>query len=84
MDMKINKGKDINAVSSLVIANMNGNEPDLILLDGISYIRVITDGTKYDKIIEGIFEYSSFNKVGIDDYSYIIPLEYIEEIEILN
>lgn len=67
----------------MVIASLNGDESDLVLLEGISFVRIITDGTRYDKTIEGIFEFCGFDSVSIVG-SDVIPIEYVEEIEILG
>ena len=45
-------------------------------------IRVVTDGTEFDKEYVGQFEFVDENHIYVDGVD--IPLEYIEEIELLN
>lgn len=75
--MKINRGKGIGVSQSLVFTNETGEE--LVLMDDISMIRVTTDNTDFDEIIEGYFGFVDDNNICVGDEK--IPIEYIEEIE---
>ena len=58
----------------------NGKEC-IEIMDG-EYIKVVTDGTEFDKEYVGQFEFVDENHIWVDGVD--IPLEYIEEIEVLN
>lgn len=75
--MKINRGKNVDITSALVISNV---EEELVLVNGM-FIKVITDETEFDREIKGDFEYLDDETVIVSDER--IPIEYIEEIEVL-
>lgn len=75
--MKINRGKNVDITSALVISNV---EEELVLVNGM-FIKVITDETEFNREIKGDFEYLDDETVIVSDER--IPIEYIEEIEVL-
>ena len=80
--MKINRGKDMSINSSLIFAATKPGEEDLILIDEITLIKVTTDDTDFDKVVEGFFGYVDDQTICVGNQ--MIPIEYIEEIEIID
>lgn len=77
--MKINRGKEILTTTSLVIAN---DDEEITLMDELTVIKVTTDNTDFEKVIEGFFGYVDETTICVGDEK--IPMEYIEEIEIIR
>lgn len=79
--MKINRGKNVDICSALVFENVLKNEKEtLILKDGMN-VRVVTDKTDFDEILEGEFTFVDDDTLDIDGIT--IHIDYVEEIIIL-
>ena len=59
---------------------LSGDREEITIKDG-DEIRVVTDGTEFDEVIEGSFEFIDENTICVDDE--MIKLEYIKEISLL-
>lgn len=79
--MKINRGKNVSVCSALIFENVLKNEEEaLVLKDGMR-IKVITDNTDFDEVLEGEFTFVDDDTLDVDGTS--IHIDYIEEIIIL-
>lgn len=59
---------------------LSGDREEITIKDG-DEIKVITDGTDFDEVVEGVFEFIDENTICVDDE--LIKLEYIKEISLL-
>ncbi len=75
--MKINRGNNVE-VSSALVFSKEGEV--LVLKDGMK-IKVITDNTDFDEVLEGEFTFVDDDTLDVDGTS--IHIDYVEEIIIL-
>lgn len=75
--MKINRGRDVKIYNALVFIK---GEEILILKDGVQ-IKVITDNTEFDEVLEGEFTFAYDDAIEVNGTS--IHIDYIEEIIVL-
>lgn len=75
--MKINRGNNVEVSSALVFSK---GEEVLVLKDGMN-IRVVTDKTDFDEILEGEFTFVDDYTLDVDGTS--IHIDYVEEIIVL-
>lgn len=79
--MKINRGKNISVCSALIFENVLKNEEEtLVLKDGMR-IKIITDNTDFDEVLEGEFTFVDDDTLDVN--GTLIHIDYIEEIIIL-
>lgn len=76
--MKINRGKNVEIDRVLILTR---GEEKLILTEG-DFIEVTTDETDFSKTYAGMFEFNDSDRIIVGEED--IPIEYIEEIKILE